>query len=450
MSRRVVRTQRFVVIGFLGGLAVAASCAAVEEVLISARNVSYEDTGATKLQASHVQAAIEKLKAMASAPVSWKDIKGVPADIADGDDRGQFKAGSAIEITGGTIGVKLGKAKGSAAEGDHAHSVVAKDISDFDTAAKAAMGPEGNANAYRHQRFGENDLKASVAFAALEKKVTSLQNQNLLSQIQLLQDKVNKRAKCPGGFVHKPKSGMMLCTRTNDEMVRVGDFWVDRYEALLVDEDFWNGGKCDNQFNKGAKYGDVDAPKYPTDWPRSGDWTNTTKRLYACSVYNKQPSRDLSWFQALQACAAAGKHLCTMVEWQTAVAGTSNSTCNTSSGKVNNTGMSSCASSWGAEDMVGNLSEFVGTLLPAGVGGIKTDGEKHHPFPYNSSNDVTVNVNSRVELAPFNWKNGMLAAPRQGGDRDDKLSAGKFGVDLSKSPVYHSNSTGFRCCVMTR
>ncbi len=186
------------------------------------------------------------------------------------------------------------------------------------------------------------------------------------------------------------------------------------------------------------------------DWPRSGDWTNTVKRLYACSLPSKLPSRDMSWFQALQACAAAGKHLCTMVEWQTAAAGTVKSNCNTTTNKILTTGKSACTSAWGAHDMVGNISEFVGALIPAGTGGLKTDGEKHKPFPYNGGKEVSSNVNSRVEISPFNWKNGMLSAPRRGGDRDDHSEAGIFMMDLSKGPAYHSSSTGFRCCVTTR
>ena len=450
MSRRVRRSQRYIILGFMGGLAVAMSCATMEDILVEAKQVLYADS-APKLGVTDVQAAIDKLKARTEAKVSvdWTEIKNVPKDLADGDNVGKFTAGKGITINGATIDVTFGSIKDTAAHGDHAHTVTSKDLSDFAAAAKNAMDPKGNTNPFHHQRFGENDLMASAYILALEKKIKAIENQGLLSQIGALTKKIDSRAKCPRGYAPQTTPGMMHCKRGNDQVVRVGDFWIDRYEMLLVDTIYWDDGRCDLSRAGGAKYGDLNDPTYPVDFPRTGNWTNASKRLFPCSLSGRQPSRKLTWFQASQACAAAGKHLCTNEEWQTAAAGTEKSTCNTK-GSVAKTGSSSCSSSWGAEDMVGNLSEFVAAWIPGGKVWMTSDITKDvKPWPstYSKGGDETKNVNSRIELKPFEWTNGILAVPRRGGDKDDGSGAGMYAIDLTKGPAYYSNSTGARCCM---
>jgi formylglycine-generating enzyme required for sulfatase activity len=84
------------------------------------------------------------------------------------------------------------------------------------------------------------------------------------------------------------------------------------------------------------------------------------------------PSAFITWFQAQQACTNAGKRLPSNAEWQAAVAGTpdpgpDNGTtdCNTGTFTVALTGSrSSCVSSRGAFDMVGNLDEWVSDWVP--------------------------------------------------------------------------------------
>jgi len=436
----------------MGGMAVAMSCATMEDVLVSAKQVLYEDKSSTKLGATDVQAAIDKLKARTEVKttVDWKDITSVPSGLSDGDDVGQFKAGKGVKITGTTIDVVFGSAQDTAAHGNHTHPVGFKDLTEFDAAAKKAMGPLGNSNEYRHTRYGDNDLKASKHFTGLETQITTTQSQLKAAegQIAVLVKKLNTRASCPRGYTLQSKAGMTLCQRGSDQVVRVGDFWVDRYEMLLVDSVYWADGKCDLTASGGAKYGHVKPFTYPTGFPRTGNWTNASKRLFACSVGYHLPSRDLSWFQAAQACAAAGKHLCTNEEWQIAAAGTAKSGCNTTSKTVLKTGSSSCTSSWGAEDMVGNVSEFVASWIPAGKAWMTKDEEFRQPWPSAySAGAMTRNINSQVEFEPFKWTKGMLSSPRRGGDMDDGGTASIFAMDMTKGPVYFSPSTSGRCCM---
>lgn len=64
-------------------------------------------------------------------------------------------------------------------------------------------------------------------------------------------------------------------------------------------------------------------PPFPPEFPASGNWTEP---LYAASLSGVLPTACVSWLQAEQACALAGKRLLTSHEWQRAAAGTTDET----------------------------------------------------------------------------------------------------------------------------
>jgi formylglycine-generating enzyme required for sulfatase activity len=94
--------------------------------------------------------------------------------------------------------------------------------------------------------------------------------------------------------------------------------------------------------------------------------------IYAVSLPGAWPSASITWFQAQQACKNSRKRLPSNAEWQAAVAGTpdpgpDNATtdCNTCCGYAVATGSrSSCVSSDGVFDMVGNVYEWVAEWVP--------------------------------------------------------------------------------------
>jgi len=111
--------------------------------------------------------------------------------------------------------------------------------------------------------------------------------------------------------------------------------------------------------------------------PCADSGQNCANDVYAVSLPGVTPSAIITWFQAQQACASAGRRLPSNAEWQAAVAGTpdpgpDNGTtdCNTASTfTVATTGSrSSCVSSSGAFDMVGNLIEWVADWVPLSKG----------------------------------------------------------------------------------
>jgi formylglycine-generating enzyme required for sulfatase activity len=160
-----------------------------------------------------------------------------------------------------------------------------------------------------------------------------------------------------------------------------------------------------------------------------------------------QPARCITWFQANQACLLSGKRLLTNDEWQGAAAGTPDpgaaddgaSTCVTAppdgaAGVADTGSRAGCRSAWGAFDMVGNVSEWVGgwadrslscTSWPATLGGdLSCFGG-----PGSTIGD-TLNLP------------GALV---RGGGSSDGTQAGVFAVDAGTNPALKSGTIGFRC-----
>ena len=146
--------------------------------------------------------------------------------------------------------------------------------------------------------------------------------------------------KLADGAVTAPKLGCEG-NSPDDVMVKVGSVCVDRYENSI-----WDAPTGGNQITGAIPCA-----------PNGQDCTN----IYARSVAGVTPTATITWFQAQQALANSGKRLPTNAEWQMAVAGTPDSTdCNVSTGSLANTGANAaCLSDWDANDMVGNLWEWV-------------------------------------------------------------------------------------------
>ena len=212
------------------------------------------------------------------------------------------------------------------------------------------------------------------------------------------------------------------CPDHAGEMVMVGDFCIDKYEISL-----WDNSDCDGT---GIKYGDSDGD-WPAGFPKNGNWTS---ELYACSISDAAPSRYMTWFQAVQACALSQKHLCTNAQWQAAVAGTpDDGSCNTSSGGPWNTGHGTCASSYGAEDMIGNLWEWTTLWTQAGPTAGVGDGQDRCNWPSGYNDDCTWNLDGRANNGT-GYVGGVPAAALRGGDFHYGTKAGAFALDLSFGP----------------
>ena len=279
----------------------------------------------------------------------------------------------------------------------------------------------------------------ATAIDNLEKKVTSQ-----AAEIT----KLKTEPDCPPGYTKDTTapSSIVVCKKGSDELVKVGDFWVDRYEMSIVDATTYSSGSCNGA--GGTQYGAGTSDNYPTSFPDSAKVTGAASRLYACSRSGTVPSRMMTWFQAAAACTFAGKHLCTNGEWQAAAFGTPDDSvsCNISTSAAEKAGSrTGCVSQSGAYDMVGNLWEWVDWWGQAGKSWMTSDGQKATPWPSSEyGGDATYNINGRA--ANTSWVNGSPAAALRGGYWNNGTGAGVFALSLNHGPSPWSTSHGARCC----
>src|SRR5262249_29232476 len=177
--------------------------------------------------------------------------------------------------------------------------------------------------------------------------------------------------------------------------------------------------------------------------PCTANGQNCTNDIYAVSLPSVLPSAFITWFQAQEACANAGKRLPTSAEWQVAANGTpdpgpDNGTtdCNVGDGTVFNDGppsltgaRSGCVSARGAFDMVGNLLEWVADWVPASTNSPGWGGFSNDLMSLSGASTTSPAPGALVRGGAFFF--GPSAGPLMVGDAAPNLPASDF--------------VGFRC-----
>lgn len=171
--------------------------------------------------------------------------------------------------------------------------------------------------------------------------------------------------------------------------------------------------------------------------PCADNGQNCADDIFAVSLPSEIPASHITWFQAQEACANAGKRLPTSAEWQVGGYGTPDpgpdnrtTDCNSGTNFVSTTGSrSACVSARGAYDMVGNLEEWVADWVPlsaqcSGWGGFSND---------------------RMCLSGASTAPGGPGALIRGGSFVDGANAGPLSILGAIRPVTIFSFIGFRC-----
>jgi formylglycine-generating enzyme required for sulfatase activity len=210
-------------------------------------------------------------------------------------------------------------------------------------------------------------------------------------------------------------------------MVSAGAVCIDKYEVSV-----WDAPTGGNQLG-------VTGDDYSCDDNGSG-----CADIYARSVAGVTPSAYITWFQAQQALANVGKRLPTNAEWQqaatetpdTGVSDNGTSDCRTNSGgsAVATGSRSACVSRFGANDMAGNLWEWVGDWdEEASIGACNT-------WPTVDFGTDTACVGRGMEAGSSRFPGALI----RGGGFISSTGAGAFAVVGTVKPSFSDNATGFR------
>jgi formylglycine-generating enzyme required for sulfatase activity len=217
------------------------------------------------------------------------------------------------------------------------------------------------------------------------------------------------------------------------------------------------GGYCIDRFEASAGAGcDI---KNPQSQPETAENLNNADCKPA-SVNGAIPWTNISQTQAVIACAKAGKHLASDLEWYQAALGTPDppsdwgqDDCQVSKNWPNQPGLTgsgkNCVSPMGAYDMIGNVWEWVKAESVDG----KINNRQMPPSGYINEVDINglplstdVSISDDNHYKDYFWiKEKDVRGMARGGYWDNASDAGQFSVYLVPPPSYVGLGVGFRC-----
>lgn len=236
-----------------------------------------------------------------------------------------------------------------------------------------------------------------------------------------------------------PKSPLTKCA--NDAVV-AGTVCMDKYEASVwqvPDPTGANKGLVKRIMKGQATEADLTAAGATQLGTVTDDYDPCTDNgqtsctdVFAVSLLGVTPSAGITWFQAQEACANAGKRLPTSAEWQVGANGTPDGApCNVASGGVAATGTAAgCVSARGAFDMVGNLWEWVADWVPRSTNCAGWDTFSNDYMCLSGADTTAYGPGALQRGGPYSVGVG---------------TAGPLAVFGRNGPSVSSHTFGFRC-----
>ena len=194
------------------------------------------------------------------------------------------------------------------------------------------------------------------------------------------------------------------------------------------------------------------ADSCPVENPGHSSQSAENVRAASCipiSSEDKMPWTHVTYHQAIELCAKAGKRLPEQGEWYKASLGTQEAACPVSEANVSEAGeFSDCASTAGVKNMVGNIWEWVSGDVSNGVFNNRVLPETG--FVQNAdSNGVAVETGDSPQVnfhEDYFWSQpeGVKAMMR-GGFYGSGSDAGIYSIHADIETNFSGSAVGFRC-----
>lgn len=238
-------------------------------------------------------------------------------------------------------------------------------------------------------------------------------------------------------FKYDPRTKAAIYNK-DDIAVRIGNLWVDKYEARIIDV-------ATNSFMDN----DIDSPSSPAGDQINGNGQQLPNSYLSFSQKNNGSS-GVSWYVAQVALSNNDKRLLTNSEWQAAASGTekSNAAGGTDLGENWSTVNDLDISRYGIVGCVGSLWEWVADL---GHYGPSLQVANNYTIQNQDGVDTQTNVHGAAftnntkesTTGSYMWI-ATRAAIARGGAYNSSTGAGVFAVSATFAPSSWWRDIGFR------
>lgn len=237
--------------------------------------------------------------------------------------------------------------------------------------------------------------------------------------------------------------------QVDDIMIKIGNFWVDKYESSIV------------VISKGTVF--IDDPKFggvdTLNKHKTGTAFDVAPNVIAVSQ-RKRCTTGITYFVAEQTAINNGKHIIRNEQWQASASGTTRTNAEgmqpngedwktVSQIDISRYGVVGCAGSvWEWTSSWGQYGEHYDGTPTNWYDWPGPESHKEWDDKYDTyGNDIIINMAGRAYTRQDSarYAAGLPAALVRGGSWGDKNRAGIFALIADGAPSYYGFEVGFRC-----